>query len=226
MDCTQTEPESKLGLALSAAERKLLFDLPILNDGVVAVIQQTTQRTVQLSVAQLDDLADALSARANHVEDKKLQGRLDNLVRSIDRLTANHLLTLLESTGQVVQPVGSGKPNRNGPKLAVTLTTKQRETLESVCARKNLQQRLQGDVRQSIEFTHREVEYLHDQARMGLVSASSLRKKRLLSACNKIGKILGKPQLVEAPSPQSVKNCCNDRKNLISNKRRSPRPLS
>jgi hypothetical protein len=80
--------------------------------------------------------------------------------------------------------------------LAVRLSPAQREILESVGLRKAIQQRLQGDGIRTIEFTHREAEYLHDQARMGVASASSPRKKRLLNVCNKIGKILGEPPLV------------------------------
>ena len=41
---------------------------------------------------------------------------------------------------------------------------------------------------------------IHDPARMGVTSASSSQKKRLLSVCNKIGKILGEPQFVPTRS--------------------------
>lgn len=75
MNRTETKPETKLKLALSAAERKLLDDLPV-HEGVVAAIQQTSKRTIPLSVIQLDDLADALSVKANNTEGRVLQRRL------------------------------------------------------------------------------------------------------------------------------------------------------
>src|SRR4029078_8497918 len=192
-------PGSTLAVVISAAERKLLRTMPLLNEGVVAAVQQTSKEAVQLSVAQRDDLADALSAEANITEDRILQRRIDTLVRKIDRLTSSHLLTLLETQVPGIQPTRPVKSKRNRPTLAVTLTPKQRETLESVCTRKTIHQRTQGDGSQTIEFTHREVEYLHDQARMGVASATSLRKKRLLSVCNKIGMILGEPPVMRSP---------------------------
>jgi hypothetical protein len=106
MDRAETKLESTLALALSAAERKLLDNLPVLNEGVVAVVQQTSKKAVKLDVFQLDDLADALSAEANHADDKTLQRRLDTLVRKIDRLTGSHLLTLLEVETPDVQAAG------------------------------------------------------------------------------------------------------------------------
>ena len=200
MDRPETRSESTLTLAMSAAERKLIDNTPLLNEDVVAVVRQASKKAVQLSVGQLDDLADALSAKANHTEKRMVQQKLDTLVRNIDRLTGSHLLALLETSGSGDPTADSLKSTRNNPTLAVTLTPTQREVLKSVCLRQNIQQRLQGKGLQTIEFTHREVEYLHDQARMGVASASILRKKRLLSVCNKIGKILGEPPLVPTPS--------------------------
>jgi hypothetical protein len=200
MDRPKMKPEGKLALAMSEAERKLIDNTPLLNEGVVAAVRQTAKKTVQLSLLQLDDLADALSAQANHTEGRMLQQKLDTLVRKIDRLTSSHLLALLETNVPVVPHADSLKSTKNKPTLAVTLTPTQLEVLQSVCLRKNIQQRLQGDGIQTILFTHREVEYLHDQARMGVASGSKLRKKRLLNVCNKIGKILGEPPLVPTGS--------------------------
>jgi hypothetical protein len=197
MDRPETKSESTLTLAMSAAERKLIDNTPLLNEDVAVVVRQASKKkAVQLGVGQLDDLADALSAKANRTEGRMLQKRLDTLVRKIDRLTAGHLLADLATEVPGVSPADSLKSMRNNPTLVVTLSPTQREVLKSVCLRKNIQQRLQGKGLQTIEFTHREVEYLHDQARMGVASASSRRKQRLRSVCNKIGKILGEPLLV------------------------------
>jgi hypothetical protein len=202
MDRPEPKSEGKLALAMSEAERKLIDNTPLLNESVVAAVRQTAKKAVELSLPQLDDLADALSAQANHIEGRMLQQKLDTLVRKIDRLTSSHLLALLETNVPSDPPSDSLKSIRNNPKLGVTLTPTQREVLKSVCLRKTIQQRLQGKGLQTIEFTHREVEYLHDQARTGAgaASASTLRKKRLMSVCNKIGKILGEPPLVPTSS--------------------------
>jgi hypothetical protein len=107
---SETESESTLGLPLSAAERKLLDNLPVLNENVVAVVQQTLKKTVRLSVAQMDELADALSLNANQTEDRVRQRKLDTLVRKIDRLTSSHLLSLLEAETPGAKSAGSLRP--------------------------------------------------------------------------------------------------------------------
>ena len=106
MNRSETKLETKLGLVLSAAERKLLDDTPFLSEGAVAPVKQSSERTVPLSVVQLDDLADALSVKANHTEGRVLQRRLDTLVRKIDRLTSSHLLSLLETETPAGQAAG------------------------------------------------------------------------------------------------------------------------
>ena len=199
MDHSETESGTTLALALSVGERKLIDDTPLLTDGVVAALRQTSKKAVQLSLYQLDDMADALSAKANHIEGRMLQRRLDTLVRKIDCLTGSHLLALLETNDSADSPADLSKPTRKQPMLAVKLSPAQREILESLGLRNEIQQRLKGDGLRTIEFTHREVEYLHDQARMEVASASSLRKKLLLNVCNKIGKLLGERQLVPTP---------------------------
>jgi uncharacterized membrane-anchored protein len=132
MDRHETQPGTKLALAISAAERKLIDNMSVLNEGVVAAVRQTSKKAVQLSPSQLDDLADSLSARANHTVDKELQRKLDTLVRKIDRLTGGHLRSLLETKVPGVQPAGSLKPNRKKPTLTVKRIPTQRETIASV----------------------------------------------------------------------------------------------
>lgn len=91
MNQPQTDSEAKLGLVLSAAERKLLDNMPLLNDGVFS--HHEFEKKEWLSVVQLDALADALSLEANRTEGRLLQRRLDTLVRKIDKLTGSHFLT-------------------------------------------------------------------------------------------------------------------------------------
>ena len=95
--------EIKVGIALSAAERKLIDDMPELTE-IVAAVQKTPTRKVQLSVVQMDELADALSVKANHTEGRVLQRRLDTFARKIDRLTGRHLSAQLKSKTGSVHP--------------------------------------------------------------------------------------------------------------------------
>jgi hypothetical protein len=132
MDRPEPKFEGKLALAMSIAERKLIDNTALLNEGVVAAIRQTAKKAVQLSLPQLDDLADALSAKANHTEGRRLQQKLDTLVRKIDRLTSSHLLTLLEANVPSDSSADLSNATKNKPTLAVTLTPTQREVLKSV----------------------------------------------------------------------------------------------
>ncbi len=191
MDRPETELEVKLGLALSVAEKRLIDTIGLLNHDVVTAIRQASKGAVRLSVHQLDDLADALSAEANRTDGRILQRRLDALVRKIDQLTASHLHTLLDAAAPGASTAGSLEFAGSKSTLGVRLTPIQREVLGSIGLRKDIRRRLQGDGVQTIQFTHREFEYLHEQARMGTASASSLQKKRLLTICDKIDKILG-----------------------------------
>jgi hypothetical protein len=131
MDRHETETGTKLILAMSAAERKLIDNMSLLNKGIVAAVQQTSKKAVQLSPSQLDDLADSLSAKANHTVDRKIQRKHDTLVRKIDRLTGSHLRSLLETKAPGVQPVGSLKPKKKKPTLTVKQTPTQRATIAS-----------------------------------------------------------------------------------------------
>ena len=110
MDRSQVESEIKLSLSLSVAEKRLMENVLVANENVVAIIQQTSRKAVCLSIAQLDELADTLSAKANETAHRVIQRRLDTLVRKIDRLTGSHLQGLLESHAPGDQSVGSHKP--------------------------------------------------------------------------------------------------------------------
>lgn len=110
MHRSEVESEITLGLPLSSAERVLIDNVAAANEGVVAIIRETSKRTVRLSIAQLDELADAVSATANQTESRVLQRKLDTLVRKIDRLTGSHLQNILESKAPGAPSAGSQKP--------------------------------------------------------------------------------------------------------------------
>jgi hypothetical protein len=99
MDRTETNSDNKLALALSAGEKKLIEKVTAVNPDVVAAVQQATKKSVQLSITQLDELADALSGEANHTDGIVLQGKIDKFVRRIDQLTGSHLRASLDTKG-------------------------------------------------------------------------------------------------------------------------------
>lgn len=75
----ETDPKANLAIVLSPAERKLIADMPVFDDEAVQAAQ-TSQRTVRLSVVQLDGLADALSVKANQTAE------CDQWMKGVSRL--------------------------------------------------------------------------------------------------------------------------------------------
>ena len=83
----QIEPGSKVGLKLTAAERKLLLDLTCLDDNYAQVIRDTpTGEPVQFTLDDWEDFGGYIAAEANHTEDKKLGKKLDAIFDKIQKI--------------------------------------------------------------------------------------------------------------------------------------------
>ena len=74
----QIKPGEKVGLKLTAAERKLILnDLMCVEEEHVQTIQDTPpEQPVQFTLDELDDLGGYIAAEANHTTDKKLEKKL------------------------------------------------------------------------------------------------------------------------------------------------------
>ena len=86
------QPEEKVGLKLSAAERKLLLeDLMCLDDDYAQVIRDTpADQPVQFTLDDWDDFGGYIAAEANHTEDKKLGKKLDAIFSKIQKILDTH----------------------------------------------------------------------------------------------------------------------------------------
>ncbi len=83
----QIEPGSKVGLKLTAAERKLLLDLTCLDDNYAQVIRNTpTAEPVQFTLDDWEDFGGYIAAEANHTENTKLGKKLDAIFDKIQKI--------------------------------------------------------------------------------------------------------------------------------------------
>jgi hypothetical protein len=83
----QIEPGSKVGLKLTAAERKLILDLTCLDDNYAQVIRDTPANApVQFTLDDWEDFGGYIAAEANHIEDKKLGKKLDAVFNKIQKI--------------------------------------------------------------------------------------------------------------------------------------------
>lgn len=68
-----------VGLKMSADEREMVLDLPLLNDGLEERLEQTPigEAQVKFTLDELDLLAGKLAANANHMKGRRLGMKLD-----------------------------------------------------------------------------------------------------------------------------------------------------
>ena len=82
----------KVGLKLSAAERKLILEGLLCRDDEYEDITRDTPTAepVMMTLDEFDDFAGYIAAEANHSEDKKLQQKLDAIFQKIQRILETH----------------------------------------------------------------------------------------------------------------------------------------
>jgi len=85
-------PGTKVGLKLTAAERKLILkDLICQDDNYIQVIRDTpTSQPVQFTLDDWDGLSGYIAAEANHAEDKNLEKKLDGLFGKVQNILDTH----------------------------------------------------------------------------------------------------------------------------------------
>jgi ribosomal protein S15P/S13E len=88
----QNESEEKIGLMLSAVERKIiLVEVMCLDEAYEEAIRTTpTEEPIMLTLDQWDDLGGYIAAEANHTRDKKSQRKLDAIFTKIEKLLSSH----------------------------------------------------------------------------------------------------------------------------------------
>ena len=85
------QPGDKVPLTLTATERKIVLDLPCLEDDYDSIIQNTPAgEPVMMSLDDLEDFGDYIAAESNHAEDAKLQKELDRIIDRIEQVLDAH----------------------------------------------------------------------------------------------------------------------------------------
>ncbi len=87
-----TKPGTKVGLKLTAAERKLILDdLTSMDDDYVQVIRDTpANQPVQFTLDEWEDIGGHIAAEANHTDDRKLGKKLDAIFNKVQRILDIH----------------------------------------------------------------------------------------------------------------------------------------
>ena len=88
----QINPDGKVGLILSAVERKIIsVGVMCLDREYEEVIRTTpTAEPIMLTLDQWEDLGGYIAAEANHTRDKKSQRKLDAIYSKIEKLLLSH----------------------------------------------------------------------------------------------------------------------------------------
>jgi hypothetical protein len=88
----QINPDEKVGLILSAVERKVISVEVMSLDREYEEAIRTTPATkpIMLTLDQWDDLGGYIAAEANHAGDKKAQRKLDAIFSKIEKLLSSH----------------------------------------------------------------------------------------------------------------------------------------
>ena len=86
------QPGTKIGLKLTATERKLILDdLMCLDDNYAQVIRDTpADQPVQFTLDDWDDFGGYIAAEANHTEDRKLGKKLDAIFNKVQKILDTH----------------------------------------------------------------------------------------------------------------------------------------
>jgi hypothetical protein len=88
----QIKPNAKVGLKLTAAERKLILDkVMCLNGNYEEIIHATpTSKPILLTLEEWEDFGGYIAAEANHADDEKLEMKLDNIFNKVQKILDSH----------------------------------------------------------------------------------------------------------------------------------------
>jgi hypothetical protein len=101
-------PDTKVGLRLTAKERKLILKLACLDDEYEAIVQDTPKgKPIPLTLDQWDDFACCIAAKANHTDRKKHQKKLDAIFVVIERILGVYTDDDNAFDGRLASPAGS-----------------------------------------------------------------------------------------------------------------------
>jgi hypothetical protein len=86
------KPGTKVGLKLTAAKRKIILeDIICLDDNYLQIVRDTpAEQPVQLTLDDWDDLGGYIATAANHMDDKRLEKKLDTIFDKIQKILDTH----------------------------------------------------------------------------------------------------------------------------------------
>ena len=86
------KPGTKVGLKLTATERKLILeDLVTLDDNYAQVVRDTpADQPVQFTLDDWEDFGGYIAATANHAKEKKVEKKLDTIFDKIQKILDTH----------------------------------------------------------------------------------------------------------------------------------------
>ncbi|MHB1556908.1 MAG: hypothetical protein ACYC61_05440, partial [Isosphaeraceae bacterium] len=199
------QPGEKVGLKLTQAERQLLLEALLMPPkGIEQAVHDTPpSEPLMFSLDELDDLAGHVAAAAVHVEDRKLQARLDRISAKIAGLLGRHtdppepapgeettpscietFLDMLVGERPMILPMAS-KSRKGEDQYPLKLTEPQREALVvATRLRRGLKTRLQQAPSgiQVIGLTRKEIDAMASEVDIAVEYAPSPYKKRLQAA--------------------------------------------
>jgi len=80
-------PDTKVGLRLTAKERRLILNLACLDGECEEIVRGTLMgKPILLTLDQWDDFSCYIAAKANHTDDDKLQQKLDAIFAVIEKI--------------------------------------------------------------------------------------------------------------------------------------------
>jgi hypothetical protein len=197
------KPGTKIGLKLTAAERKRILDDVVCLDVDYAQVIRNTPATepVAFTLDEWEDLGDFIAAEANDTSDKKLQKTLDRVFEKIQGLFtqydeqgdaadcfADFLMRLAadDEDEPVILPI---RPREEQATLSIRLTELQRDAImRATQLRPGLKNRLKegGSGTQAIPFSRKELDELQSEIGQAACDAPSPYQKRLQAVSRKL----------------------------------------
>jgi len=209
------QPGEKVGLKLTASERKLVLEsVSCLDDDYEGILRKTlTPKPVMMTLDEFENFGGYVAAEANHTQDKKLQKKLDAIFQRIQQILEAHTdedndkpLSIEQARGKIVKAMNDVLTGKNpgvisfrlkpskkpGETYPLKLTQQQRESIiHCTRIRNNLKERLKaaGEGTQVIGVTRKELDHLNDEIGEAAVYAPSPHKKRLVAVLHKVAEL-------------------------------------
>lgn len=212
------QPGEEVPLKLTATERKLMLENVLFIDAKhEALIRETPDDDpLMITLDDCDDFSGYIAAEANHCSDKKLQKKLDAVLRKVhavldnytDEKSNNDGLSMSEARDKLSKAMNALMAGQNPgtisirlqPELqtqsgSIKLTSLQRETLiEHTELKPTIKRKLKkaGDGTQTIKFNRDELDEIHGKTGAAATYALSKEKQRLMAVQSKVVAIFEK----------------------------------